>query len=459
MSRVAYFRQLSHDELYTFYIARLPRPQLYAALMTGADQHPVPFYLASGWCLRLLGNNELALRVPALISGWVLAMAMLVLVGSRTSVLYGLVASLLMMNTAAGSFAVTARGYMPAVAFLALAVVCWQRAREHSGWKLGLALALAGSVSSHYYAALGVVPLAIGEAIRTRRSGLDPATWLSMALAAAPIAASWSLIEAARPWAATFWGRPAWSELPDYYSFVLGDFTVWLGLFVVLLPLWQQRVEGGRGRVLDPAERGVLFGFRCLARTRRSRGEDQCGHIRRSVRIACGDRRLLVGRVGASPDWAWRHTGRDRLCAAPRDVVCAEPGGSGISRLRGQGAPRSCCGLAAPIIPSGSENRLVGTAHLPGDVAVCASRPRQSSRISRRHRGLPRTARSRHARPGLLGATTVVSGRRERLWGFHSCNLPVPGSRVVCGRHPMELVVVSAPRRRRPASAGGSRRR
>jgi hypothetical protein len=145
-------------------------------------------------------------------------------VARRTNAVYGLMAMLLPSLTVAYYYASEARGYAFVLAFGAIALVCWQLAAEGVRRRIalvGLAVALALATSSHYYAILLLVPLALGELTRTlagRR--VDPAVWVAFCFALLPFAAFIQLVRASHGYAAGFWGRPTWPDSARFFSFL-----------------------------------------------------------------------------------------------------------------------------------------------------------------------------------------------------------------------------------------------
>ena len=74
------------DEFFTLYLSRLGVRDLWAALMTGGDQHPLPFYLLHHFFLRVLGENPWALRLPATLGFLLMMLCIYQFVANRTSV-------------------------------------------------------------------------------------------------------------------------------------------------------------------------------------------------------------------------------------------------------------------------------------------------------------------------------------------------------------------------------------
>jgi 4-amino-4-deoxy-L-arabinose transferase-like glycosyltransferase len=223
---VAARRPLWNDELYTYHFARVPDvADLWRALQTGADQAPPLAYLLTRASLGLFGTSPLSMRLPELVAFFVSSVCMYVFVARRTNELYGLIAMLLPSVTAAYYYASEARAYALVLAFGALALVSWQLATEGVRPRLmvpGLFVALFLATSSHYYAVLILVPLVLGELVRTallRKA--DWRVWLAFSGSLLPLVAFIQLVRASHGYAADFWGTPRWPDVLGFFSFLL----------------------------------------------------------------------------------------------------------------------------------------------------------------------------------------------------------------------------------------------
>lgn len=272
-------RLLWNDELYTYYIARLPTmAEVWAALMAGGEQTPPFFYLVTRASLALFGVNSLALRLPEMLGFWVMGLCLFVFVARRTSNMYGLLAATfpLVMNDAY-YYAYEARPYGLMLGFGALALLCWQLATTNRFRRLsiaGLALSLAAALSSHYYGILIIFPLALGEAVRTlRRRRLDVPVWAAFVLAVTPLLWHLPLIKQARASSGVFWAQPHWLGVVEFYYSLLAPAVFPLVAMLVLAGAYATFFRAGApaedpaGRAPDPArnppahEVVAAFGF------------------------------------------------------------------------------------------------------------------------------------------------------------------------------------------------------
>jgi hypothetical protein len=256
--RRAAVKPLWEDELFTLAISRQPWPEMHRALLTGADQHPLPFYLLTHLALTLPLPTEIAIRLPQVIAGWVAALAVFLYLARVLDSIYGLLGMLCLMMTAVWGYATEARGYELMVAATALAFLAWQAVGRRKHAALGLAMALMAAVSSHYYAVLVVTPLALAEAWRTRtRQEVRPAVWFALTASLVPVVLSLSMVRAGREYAATFWAKPSFQGVGDSYLLLLGS-TVLALAPVVAVGAWSAIGGSSSPRRMVPIRRDEL---------------------------------------------------------------------------------------------------------------------------------------------------------------------------------------------------------
>jgi hypothetical protein len=232
-----------NDELFTFYISRLPSvSDIWSALLTGGEQIPPFFHLITRISFSLFGVNELAIRLPQVLGFWVMSLCLFRFVSQRSSALYGFAAMLFPLVTKAYDYAYEARPYGMVLGFAGLMLLCWQSAAEGNYRKLsliGIAVSVAGAVSSHYYAVLLLFPLAVGEAARSislRR--LDPPIWVAFGCGLIPLFLFLPLIQGAMKQVGIFWARPHSRSALDFYYSLLTPALLPLVVMLVLLGLY-----------------------------------------------------------------------------------------------------------------------------------------------------------------------------------------------------------------------------
>ncbi|GAC1362313.1 MAG: hypothetical protein NVSMB3_10530 [Acidobacteriaceae bacterium] len=211
------------DEFFTLYLARASSwKSLMQALATGADQHPPSFYYLTHWIMKVFGTGHVTLRLTAIVGFWLMCVCLYEIVRSLTTPMWGIVGMLFPLTTNLYYYATEARGYGLVTGFAALALLCWLKAtayRSRGVYLPLLAFSLAAAVASHYYAAMVVVCLALGDLARSiSRRVVDWPVWIAFLFTGLPIALFFRTIQSARGYSSHFWAFPSWSDAVFFYS-------------------------------------------------------------------------------------------------------------------------------------------------------------------------------------------------------------------------------------------------
>jgi len=250
-------RPIWYDELFTRYISRLDSPGLiWQALKGAADNQPFPFFLITHYSQRLFGDNAFAVRFPETVGFALMCVCIYTFTRRRTDPLCAIGAALMPLATGAAYYATEGRPYGLELGFCGVILVCWQAATEFRHRALattGLALGVAGAVSSHYLAVLLLIPIGIGELVRTRiNRRWDFPIWTAMLAGLTPLAAYLPAIRAMHAYVAGYWARPTFSSFRECYTTLFEPAYVPL-LFVTIVGLAMGSRRGaGRAAAATP---------------------------------------------------------------------------------------------------------------------------------------------------------------------------------------------------------------
>jgi hypothetical protein len=223
------------DEICTAILVRQPNARaLWSALASGADSHPPPYYLIERAASAISQNEHLALRLPSIVGFCIVLICIFILIKRRSGNAWALVcASVPLMTILFDTYAVEARGYSLVCAFVAIALVCYQRAASMA-WVVCMGLSLACAEAIHYYAALAFVPFAFAEiALSVKERSFRLRVWVALFGAILPLIAFLPLLlHLKQYYGPHFWSVPSLLNSASTYGWFL-YLPVALGLALV----------------------------------------------------------------------------------------------------------------------------------------------------------------------------------------------------------------------------------
>jgi hypothetical protein len=265
-------RLLWFDELCTRIVALQPSVRsIWNALEDGADGQPFAFYVVERMGAALSHHETIAFRLPSILALACIILCVFIFVRRESGGACALICAAAPTITVLFTYyAIEARPYALVVGFIALALVCYQRAPAPV-WVTMMAVCLALAAAMHYYGVLAIVPFGMAEAgvlLATRRIRIG--VWLAMACGAVPLGLCWPLLAAFK----RIYGLHFHAQ-----ASLVGAVNIYAGLF---------RVEGALGWALAVAlVAGVLS--LAFADWRESRLPESALVIRvRDYALACG---------------------------------------------------------------------------------------------------------------------------------------------------------------------------
>jgi 4-amino-4-deoxy-L-arabinose transferase-like glycosyltransferase len=183
-------------------------------LNQGIDSNPPLYYLVERVASRLATNQEIAFRIPSIAGFCCILACVFLFVRKRSGPVVALIcAAVPLVTILYTTYAEEARPYAFFLAFVGIAMLCYQRASSKR-WMLLMGFSLAMAQSLHQYAIFSMVPFFVAEAalaIVTRR--VRVAVWLALACGCLPLLAFWRLLVELK----AYYGAHLWisAALPD----------------------------------------------------------------------------------------------------------------------------------------------------------------------------------------------------------------------------------------------------
>ena len=239
------------------------------ALLDGVDSHTPFFYLIEFYALRLFKNEEFALRLPSVLA-FAIALVCVFAYAKRRWTEVGALgcAACLLATTAFQRYATEARAYSMLLAFIALALVCYDRLPSRI-WTIGLGLSLLLAEAVHYYAIISILPFIFAELghIWLTRS-VRWQVWAAIACPIVPLAVTWRFLAAIRSaYGGHFWVHTGLEAVPLSYGELLSVGPVMGGVVAIILLAvqgWEVLLTWRRKSVSNTSEAVLRTGLLSL---------------------------------------------------------------------------------------------------------------------------------------------------------------------------------------------------
>jgi hypothetical protein len=203
-------RPLDHDEVFTHSVASQGSPAaIYAALRSGADNHPPLDYCLRSASMVLFGGSEFGLRLPSVLAFAGVLACTFALIRRLWGAAAGLAGTAVVLASQGNSYAYFGRSYEFVLLCTAAGLLLWRMAAtgEHRPVALiALAVIFAAVPALHYYAPFNVAAVVVAEVVRTtRRRRIDWAIWGAFACSIAGVVVDLPLLAYAQSFTKGFW--------------------------------------------------------------------------------------------------------------------------------------------------------------------------------------------------------------------------------------------------------------
>lgn len=247
-------KPLWFDEIITVIAASEPDARSTWNAASKVDANPPLPHVLTHFSMTVFGKNEVGARVPAIAGFWIFCLCLFRFT-RRLGVFYAMAAMLIPVATGAYRYALEARAYGAELALCGLALVAWQAAAEGRRRMLSLPLltvSLAAALLCHYYAVLMFLPIAAGEAVRTRRARrIDWPVWIALAAGGIPVVWRAMTILGVVKMLSNSWAQPSPAQIFHFWESGLQPLAMFLVLLIVLLSI------GGRKSGQHAAQEGA----------------------------------------------------------------------------------------------------------------------------------------------------------------------------------------------------------
>ena len=173
---LSHVRMMWADEFLSYWGDKLPTAGdvIRVQMQYPISLDPPLYHLLSHWSMQVFGANAIGMRVPALLGVVLSQVALFFLVRRLAGGRAGVLAAALPVVFGPFWYSAEGRPYGWLLGMYAVAMLCWvlaTTARRDGAERrtlplVGLALAIAGAITCHYFGVLILLPLAAGEIVR-----------------------------------------------------------------------------------------------------------------------------------------------------------------------------------------------------------------------------------------------------------------------------------------------------
>ena len=219
------------DELCTVAVAHQRNLRaVSSALLSAKDSSPLLYVSIEHFSARLFPNEHITYRLPSIAGIVCILWCLFVFIRKQQGAACAFLCTLFIVFTPLFNiYAIEARPYSLVVAFITIALVCYQRASKLS-WMIFLGLSLTIAESLHYYAFFSFAPFAIAElALTAKTKKVRWGVWIAISSGFLPLIASWPLLAKLKEYyGADIWNKPSFFVVENAYGRFLKLSTIQL---------------------------------------------------------------------------------------------------------------------------------------------------------------------------------------------------------------------------------------
>jgi hypothetical protein len=257
---------MSQDEMYEFQTdsVRSLAELVHVQRTWPISLDPLLYHALSHGAMTVFGADAFAQRFPAFLGFLLMQVCLFFFVRNLAGERAGAVAAAFPALTATLFYSAEGRPYGLLLGLYALALLCWQMATRgaaavsnptsderlsdmgHPRWLalVGLALALAATINTHYFGVLLLVPICAGEAYRTlARRRVDWPVWSAIVVGMAGVVATKPFFAAANEFKKNYYngGAVGLHDITRAYRSIFVEYThmsmraqhLWMGVLVI----------------------------------------------------------------------------------------------------------------------------------------------------------------------------------------------------------------------------------
>jgi uncharacterized membrane protein len=209
---------------------------------------PPLYHVMLHYWLHFLAPTEFAARLPSVFAYTLTCFCLYYFVRKYLDIYAGFIALMLALSCGAFDWADETRPYAFVLGAVSVALCCWSVVVDHRKGRtlalLGMWVAIAIAVGSHWFGCLVSIPFILGEFVRNWEARkFDPGVWVVVITASATAILYFPLLKAASAYRAMPWIKaPLWSAFQTFDE-VLGPCVIPLTVLLIVILIMRSASE------------------------------------------------------------------------------------------------------------------------------------------------------------------------------------------------------------------------